>query len=131
MAKKTKQTNKKSKFLLGTALGLGLGLLFAPKSGKETRKDIKEKISEFNYSDLKENFQVKIKEVESNLKDLNKEKVLGVAKTKSKEIEKKVNNLVKELKKEAKPKYDKAADNLKAYTTKTLKNIIEKLEKKE
>ena len=30
------------KFLAGAAIGAGLGVLFAPKSGKETRKDIAE-----------------------------------------------------------------------------------------
>ena len=32
------------KFLGGIALGAGLGILFAPKSGEETRKDLKLKI---------------------------------------------------------------------------------------
>ena len=34
------------KFIAGAALGAGLGLLFAPKSGKETRRIIKEKASD-------------------------------------------------------------------------------------
>ena len=31
------------KFLLGAGIGVGLGILFAPKSGKETRQELKEK----------------------------------------------------------------------------------------
>ena len=31
------------KFVCGAAIGAGLGLLFAPKSGKETREDLKKK----------------------------------------------------------------------------------------
>ena len=31
------------KFLLGAGIGVGLGILFAPKSGKETRADLKKK----------------------------------------------------------------------------------------
>ena len=38
-------SNKKSgmgKFLAGLGIGAGLGILFAPKSGEETRKELKE-----------------------------------------------------------------------------------------
>ena len=40
--------NKKGagKFVLGAAVGAGLGLLFAPKPGKELRKDLKNKMEE-------------------------------------------------------------------------------------
>ena len=34
------------KFLCGAAVGAGLGLLFAPKTGKETRADLKKKFDE-------------------------------------------------------------------------------------
>jgi len=43
MAKKKSNTGK---FVLGAAVGAALGLLFAPKSGKETRRAIKEKASD-------------------------------------------------------------------------------------
>ena len=42
MAKKSNA----GKFVLGAAVGAALGLLFAPKSGKETRRIIKEKASD-------------------------------------------------------------------------------------
>ena len=32
-----------SSFLLGLGVGIGIGILFAPQSGKETRKLIKDK----------------------------------------------------------------------------------------
>ena len=34
------------KFLTGAAIGVGLGFLFAPKKGSETRKDLKKKSCE-------------------------------------------------------------------------------------
>jgi gas vesicle protein len=33
-------------FLAGAAVGAGLGILFAPKPGKETREDVKKKLGE-------------------------------------------------------------------------------------
>ena len=34
------------KFVLGAAIGAGLGILFAPKKGEETRKELAEKVKE-------------------------------------------------------------------------------------
>lgn len=36
-------------FILGVTAGVALGILFAPKSGKETREDIKETIDNLKY----------------------------------------------------------------------------------
>ena len=44
MTDKTKTTLY---FLGGAAVGVGIGLLFAPKPGKETREDVKRKLGEF------------------------------------------------------------------------------------
>jgi len=38
--------NGLSAFLLGLGMGVGIGMLFAPKSGQETRKLIKDKTGE-------------------------------------------------------------------------------------
>ena len=42
----SKKSNGLGKFLAGAAIGVGLGVLFAPKAGSETRKELKEKIDE-------------------------------------------------------------------------------------
>lgn len=72
---------KSSKYALGTAIATGIGyvagVLTAPKSGKETRKDI-------------QNQALKAKqESEKKLKELNEElsKLINVTKTKAKNLE--------------------------------------------
>ncbi len=125
------------KFLLGAAIGIGLGILFAPKSGKETRAEIKakfdeilERINETDLDDLKVSFQKKISSLEADLKDLDKEKVLKIAKDKAKKIEIKLEDLVVEAGKAAKPKIDELVASAKAKTIKTLKVTLDKLENK-
>ncbi|GAA0121744.1 MAG: YtxH domain-containing protein [Clostridium argentinense] len=53
--------NTAKKFAVGTVAGVVGGLMLAPKSGKETREDIKVKAKEVN-----ENLKVKTSEVKEN-----------------------------------------------------------------
>ena len=84
--------SRKSKagFLGGALLGLGLGFLFAPKSGEETRKELGEQLSNLwdkirgmDADEIKDKLESKLKEVEEGIKDLDKEKVVAVAKEKA------------------------------------------------
>ena len=84
---------------IGAALGAGIGVLLAPKSGKETRKDLKNKIEELrnklkkiDKQDIKNYVEERINKIEEQLKDLDKEKVIKIAKEKAKRIEKNVRN---------------------------------------
>ncbi len=68
------------KFIAGAAIGVGLGILFAPKSGKETRKALKVKLDELtdqikkiDVAEVKKEFSRKIEDIklvitESSLK---------------------------------------------------------------
>jgi len=78
------------KFLAGLAIGAGIGVLFAPKSGKETRADIKKKCDEIiekaktlTADDVKKAITKKANEIKKGLKELDKEKVLKIAKEKA------------------------------------------------
>lgn len=89
------------KIAVGAAVGVGLGVLFAPHSGSDTRKILKDKMKELlekvkniDSKEVKHSFDKKIKEIEKELKELDKEKVLEMAKKKASSIKEKADNLV-------------------------------------
>lgn len=131
-----KKNNGAGKFVVGALIGAGIALVFAPKTGKELRKDLKikfdeitDEIKDLEMQDVKESITNKVKEIEDDLKNLDKEKVLKNAKKKAKLIEKKVEELVSEAAKAAKPTLIELTNDVKKKTIKTLKLAVEKLEK--
>ena len=111
------------KFVCGAAIGAGLGLLFAPKSGKETREDLKKKFDEvmedvknIKAEDVKESIVKKVNELQKELKDLDKEKALKIAKQKAKKIEKKADELYKLAVEKGTPVIEKSVNELKQAT---------------
>ncbi len=137
MSKKENKIKKSGagKFLLGAAIGAGLGILFAPKSGKETRKELKEKMTELvnkakeiDIDEVKENITNKIDEIKAELADLDKEKVLKIAKEKANDIKDKCADLVEYAKQKGTPVLEKAADEVREKTIDVVKNVLERLE---
>ena len=134
MAKKSNA----GKFVLGAAVGAALGLLFAPKSGKETRRIIKEKASdllatakEIDVIEVRDEIAEKSSSIVEEIKDLDKEKVLKIAKKKAKDLKKHAEDLVTYTKDKATPVVEKAAEELREKAVDVTKTVLEKLESKE
>ena len=133
--------NKKNNLgvlVVGALLGGTIGLLFAPRKGKETREDIKNKIKnlknnikEIDYNETQDELQMKIKEIENDIKDLDKEKVLEQAKEKSEDISNKIDSLIDMAIDKGNDTIEKAVEILRKKAIKVTKNVINKLEKKE
>ncbi len=131
--------NKKGfgKFAFGAIVGAGLGILFAPKKGSETRKELKAKIDELvnkakdlDVDEVKENINNKIEEIKAELEDLDKEKALKIAKKKAKDLQNKAEELVNYAIEKGTPVLEKAANSVKEKTIEVTKQVLAKLEEK-
>ena len=126
------------KFLLGAGIGVGLGILFAPKSGKETRQDLKEKMDDLvekakniKAEDVKATIEAKVQEIKEDLKNLDKETVVSAIKSGAAKIKRKADELVEYAVEKGTPVIETAAREVKSSTVKTLESITAKLKEEE
>ena len=126
------------KFVAGVGIGVGAGMLLAPKKGEELRKDLKKKIDELlqkakeiDVKEVSEDFTKRINELKEEIADMDKEKALDIAKEKGEMLKVKANELLDLAKEKGTPVVEKAVEEVRKSAIQVTKELLKKLEKEE
>ena len=126
------------KFIAGVGIGVGAGMLLAPKTGEELRKDLKKKIDELlkkakeiDVKEVSDDFVKKINDPKAEIEDLDKEKALAIAKKKGEELKVKANELLELAREKGTPVVEKAVEEVRQRAIQVTKEVLKKLEKEE
>ena len=123
-------------FLCGFVIGTGIGILFAPKSGRETRKELKESldklvasIKDLDKEEIKDILILKITDIKTSLEELDKETVLENAKNLVNKIKIKLGELKILIVNNTTPYVEACNEKFRENTIKLLNKTITRLEK--
>ncbi len=123
------------KFVLGAAVGGALGILFAPKKGSETRRELKvkadeliAKIKDIDVEEVKTKLLDEVEEIVVTIQDLDREKVKEIALEKIDLVKAKCEELVELAKEKGTPIVEKTAAELREKAIVVTKEILKKLE---
>ena len=123
-------------FLCGFVIGTGIGILFAPKSGRETRKELKESldklvasIKDLDKEEIKDILILKITDIKTSLEELDKETILENAKDLAKKIKIKLGELKILVVNNTTPYVEACNEKFRESTINLLNKTIARLEK--
>ena len=123
------------KFLGGLAIGAGLGLLFAPDSGENTRKmlskkidDLVKRVKDIDTEEVKDELLYRVETLQAELANLDKEKAKEIALKLAQNIKEKAEDLYKYAIEKGTPVVEKAADEVRRQALEVVKEVQKKLE---
>ena len=126
------------KFIGGLAIGAGIGLLFAPDKGENTRKMLGKKIDELikkvkniDVEEVKDELLYKVEMLQAELANLDKEKAKELVLKQAQNIKAKAEDLYRYAIEKGTPVVEKAADDVRRQALKVVKDAEKKLEEDE
>lgn len=120
--------------IAGIGIGAAAGMLLAPKSGEETRKDIKNqakklgnKVKDIDLNEVKENLVRDFDKFKNEMKDMDKEKAMKLAKEQGTKLLNSCEDLINAAKEKSVPMIEKTAKDIKKKLSEMLADASEKL----